>query len=64
MHQKRTLTIMLLAACGQLGGLSIISTYSTCASPCPSASDDLADIVDFFDLAGLSDPFLGSLILS
>lgn len=28
--QKRTLTIMLLAACGQLGGLSIISTYSTC----------------------------------
>lgn len=28
--QKRTLTIMLLSACGQLGGLSIISTYSTC----------------------------------
>jgi hypothetical protein len=56
---------MLLSACGQLGGLSIISTYSTCerfdhdwmgsSSSRPS---------DFFDLAGLSDPFLGSLILS
>jgi hypothetical protein len=31
--QKRTLSIMLLSACGQLGGLSIISTYSTCPSP-------------------------------
>jgi SP family general alpha glucoside:H+ symporter-like MFS transporter len=27
---KRTLTVMLLAACGQLGGLAVISTYSTC----------------------------------
>lgn len=45
---RRTLTIMILSACGQLGGLSIISTYSTY----------------FFSLAGLEDPFLGSLILS
>jgi len=39
---------MILSACGQLGGLAIISTYSTY----------------FFALAGLDDPFLGSLILS
>ena len=39
---------MILSACGQLGGLAIIATYSTY----------------FFSLAGLSDPFLGSLILS
>lgn len=46
--QKRTLSIMILSACGQLGGLAIVATYSTY----------------FFSLAGLQDPFLGSLILA
>jgi SP family general alpha glucoside:H+ symporter-like MFS transporter len=30
--QRRTLTVMILAVCQQLAGLSIISTYSTCTS--------------------------------
>ncbi|KEF55030.1 uncharacterized protein A1O9_08683 [Exophiala aquamarina CBS 119918] len=46
--QKRTLTVMVLAVTQQLAGLAIISTYSTY----------------FFSLAGLEDPFLGSVILS
>ncbi|KAJ5377257.1 uncharacterized protein N7496_004666 [Penicillium cataractarum] len=45
---KRTLTITLLAVMGQLGGITIINTYSTY----------------FFSLAGLSDPFLGTVIIS
>ncbi|CAH0045348.1 unnamed protein product [Clonostachys solani] len=45
---KRTLTVMLLSVCSQFGGLSVVLSYSTY----------------FFDLAGLSDPFLGTLILS
>ncbi|KIN08770.1 hypothetical protein OIDMADRAFT_48613 [Oidiodendron maius Zn] len=48
LNLKRTLTVMLLAVCQQLGGLAIISTYSTY----------------FFSLAGLADPFLGTVILS
>ncbi|ORY31052.1 general substrate transporter [Naematelia encephala] len=47
-NRKRTFTVMVLAGCSQLGGLTIISTYSTY----------------FFSLVGLEDPFLGSLILS
>ncbi|CAH0004304.1 unnamed protein product [Clonostachys byssicola] len=45
---KRTLTVMLLSVCSQFGGLSVVLSYSTY----------------FFDLAGVSDPFLGTLILS
>ncbi|CAK7227666.1 hypothetical protein SEUCBS140593_006653 [Sporothrix eucalyptigena] len=45
---KRTLTVMVLSAGQQLAGLVIISTYSTY----------------FFSLAGLSDPFLATVILS
>ncbi|RSH89781.1 hypothetical protein EHS25_001767 [Saitozyma podzolica] len=48
LNLRRTLTVMILAVCQQLAGLSIISTYSTY----------------FFSLAGLSDPFLGTVILS
>ena len=56
---------MLLSACGQLGGLSIISTYSTCMSFCSRLRVALSlTVQDFFSLAGLDDPFLGSLILS
>lgn len=46
--QKRTLTVAVLAIAQQLVGLSIIFTYSTY----------------FFSLAGLQDPFLGTVILS
>jgi len=45
---RRTLSIMLISVTNQLAGLAIISTYSTY----------------FFSLAGLNDPFLGSLILA
>jgi len=45
---RRTLTVMILAVTQQFAGLAIISTYSSY----------------FFSLAGLADPFLGSLILS
>ncbi|KAJ6007397.1 hypothetical protein N7540_011373 [Penicillium herquei] len=45
---KRTLTVTLLAVMGQLGGIAIINMYSTY----------------FFSLAGLSDPFLGTVIIS
>ncbi|RSH83089.1 uncharacterized protein EHS24_006746 [Apiotrichum porosum] len=48
LNLKRTLIVMLLSAAQQLAGLAIISTYSTY----------------FFSLAGLQDPFLGSVILS
>jgi sugar porter (SP) family MFS transporter len=48
LNLRRTLTVMILAVCQQFAGLTIISTYSTY----------------FFSLAGLADPFLGSLILS
>ncbi|CEJ81535.1 Putative Glycoside hydrolase family 78 protein [[Torrubiella] hemipterigena] len=48
LNLKRTLTVMLLAMSQQLVGLAIISTYSTY----------------FFSLAGLQDPFLGTVILS
>ncbi|KAK5053225.1 hypothetical protein LTR84_002199 [Exophiala bonariae] len=48
LNLKRTLTVMVLAVTQQLCGLAIISTYSTY----------------FFSLAGLDDPFLGSVILS
>ncbi|RQM08300.1 hypothetical protein DH86_00001503 [Scytalidium sp. 3C] len=48
LNLKRTLTVMILAVSQQLAGLAIISTYSTY----------------FFSLAGLSDPFLGTVILS
>ncbi|ERS95286.1 hypothetical protein HMPREF1624_08164 [Sporothrix schenckii ATCC 58251] len=45
---KRTLTVMVLSAAQQLAGLVIISTYSTY----------------FFSLAGLTDPFLATVILA
>ncbi|KAM0229889.1 hypothetical protein ACHAPO_009611 [Fusarium lateritium] len=45
---RRTLTVLLLAVTGPFGGLSIILSYSTY----------------FFAIAGLSDPFLATLILS
>jgi len=45
---KRTFTVVLLAMASQFLGTTIISTYSTY----------------FFAIAGLKDPFLGSLILS
>ncbi|RAO72321.1 uncharacterized protein BHQ10_008333 [Talaromyces amestolkiae] len=48
LNLKRTLTVMLLAVSQQLAGLAIISTYSTY----------------FFSLAGLADPFLGTVIIS
>ncbi|KAL1404926.1 hypothetical protein Q8F55_008538 [Vanrija albida] len=48
LNLKRTLSVAMLSACQQLAGLAIISTYSTY----------------FFSLAGLEDPFLGTLILS
>lgn len=48
LNLKRTVTVMVLAISQQLAGLAIISTYSTY----------------FFSLAGLADPFLGSVILS
>ncbi|KAN0102857.1 MFS general substrate transporter [Hyaloscypha variabilis] len=48
LNLKRTLTVMILAVSQQLAGLAIISTYSTY----------------FFSLAGLKDPFLGTVILS
>ncbi|WOO85967.1 MFS transporter fmqE [Vanrija pseudolonga] len=48
LNLKRTLSVAMLSACQQLAGLAIISTYSTY----------------FFSLAGLKDPFLGTLILS
>ncbi|KAK8147894.1 hypothetical protein G3M48_000772 [Beauveria asiatica] len=48
LNLKRTLTVMLLAVSQQLVGLAIIGTYSTY----------------FFSLAGLQDPFLGTVILS
>ncbi|KAH8819233.1 hypothetical protein F5884DRAFT_743652 [Xylogone sp. PMI_703] len=48
LNLKRTLTVMILAVSQQLAGLAIISTYSTY----------------FFSLAGLADPFLGTVILS
>ncbi|KAH8881094.1 MFS general substrate transporter [Thozetella sp. PMI_491] len=48
LNLRRTLTVMILAVSQQLAGLAIISTYSTY----------------FFSLAGLADPFLGSVILS
>ncbi|KAH7356508.1 general substrate transporter [Rhexocercosporidium sp. MPI-PUGE-AT-0058] len=48
LNLKRTLTVMILAISQQLAGLAIISTYSTY----------------FFSLAGLKDPFLGTVILS
>lgn len=47
-EQKRTLSIMILAACGQLGGLSIISTYSTY----------------FFSLAGLDVSHVSRIVTS
>ncbi|KAJ5825160.1 hypothetical protein N7474_002298 [Penicillium riverlandense] len=48
LNRKRTLTVMLLAISQQFAGLTIISTYSTY----------------FFSLAGLPDPFLGTVIIS
>ncbi|ORX37529.1 general substrate transporter [Kockovaella imperatae] len=48
LNLRRTLTVMILAVCQQFAGLTIINTYSTY----------------FFSLAGLADPFLGSVILS
>jgi hypothetical protein len=54
---------MLLSACTQLGGLSIVNTYSTCKYRLDIAWKMLTG-TDFFSLAGLADPFLGSLILS
>ncbi|KAI5458760.1 hypothetical protein BGZ63DRAFT_432233 [Mariannaea sp. PMI_226] len=48
LNLKRTLTVVILSVAQQLAGLAIISTYSTY----------------FFSLAGLADPFLGSVILS
>ncbi|KAH8677975.1 general substrate transporter [Xylariales sp. PMI_506] len=45
---QRTLTVMLLGVASQLAGLSIIGTYSTY----------------FFSLAGLEDPFFGTVILA
>lgn len=60
--------MMILAVCQQLVGLAIINTYSTCTLPdSPVACcfrQSLTVYVDFFSLAGLADPFLGSLILS
>ncbi|KAK2128962.1 hypothetical protein NOF04DRAFT_1183665 [Fusarium oxysporum II5] len=48
LNLRRTLTVLLLAVSGPFGGLSIILSYSTY----------------FFAIAGLSDPFLATLILS
>ena len=76
MYQRRTLTVVILAVCQQLAGLTIISTYSTCELLCkpPTASSWFISkevkrrsrrwVADFFALSGLSDPFLDSLILS
>lgn len=60
---------MVLAVAQQLAGLTIISTYSTCAFPAPqlplSPAKKVADSgIDFFALAGLKDPFKGTVILS
>jgi hypothetical protein len=56
---------MILGVSQQFAGLAIINTYSTCALhilPCCCLKLD-ANGVDFFSLAGLTDPFLGTVIL-
>lgn len=65
--QKRTFTVMILAVCQQLAGLAIISTYSTCMLPSTKEKRKMVTetkLIDFFSLAGLNDPFLGTVILS
>ena len=53
---------MILAVAQQGSGLAIIGTYSTCEYA--MTTEVTLSIADFFSLAGLQDPFLGSLILS
>jgi hypothetical protein len=60
---------MVLAVAQQFAGLTIISTYSTCALHAPLSLSHLLkqaadNSADFFALAGLKDPFKGTVILS
>ncbi|KAK3175823.1 hypothetical protein K4F52_009956 [Lecanicillium sp. MT-2017a] len=67
LNKKRTFTVMILAVCQQLAGLAIISTYSTCMLPSTKEKRKMVTetkLIDFFSLAGLNDPFLGTVILS
>ena len=64
-NRLRTTIVTVLFTAQLLGGLAMISTYSTCETCSPSLGS-LSDFIfsDFFSIAGLNDPFLGSLILS
>jgi hypothetical protein len=54
---------MILAVSQQFAGLAIIGTYSSCKFR-EINLHMRAHSTDFFSLAGLADPFLGSLIIS
>ena len=64
-NRLRTTIVTVLFTAQLLGGLAMISTYSTCtcAVRCTDRQAD-GSLLDFFSIAGLNDPFLGSLILS
>lgn len=55
---------MLVGVSQQVAGLAIISTYSTCVYCLPLDSGAGTNVIDFFSLVGLTDPFLGTVIIS
>lgn len=68
-RQKRAFIVVILTVSQQFAGLAIINTYSTCEFtyqifPYFFVSNWLLTMtLDFFSLAGLKDPFLGTVIL-